>query len=138
MNDLVRVETSFNPEQAIRAYLNLRAMKGQLEDQAKEIETNMEQIAEALLQVSDEMGLSTLTAAGVGRATRRETTRFYSTDMPEFRRWAAAHCAEGAVELFEARLAQNAVKSWIETNPHLIPPGLESTTKTTMVISTVK
>lgn len=115
-----------NIEPHSRAYLAMRAAKRDLEDQVKKLEADMESLAEVMLA---ELKLQQATSINNDIASVQyvKRTRYYSSEMPALRAWVAA--TPGAVDLFEGRLHQGNLESWLTDHPELVPPGLQADVK---------
>jgi hypothetical protein len=60
-----------------------------------------------------------------GTVSLMEKTRYYTNDWDSFKKFVIEH---DAVDLLEKRIAQTNIKTFLEDNPSLIPPGLNSDT----------
>lgn len=58
-----------------------------------------------------------------GTIMMREQIRFYATDWEEFRKFVVEN---EAFDLLEKRIAQRNMAQFLESNPDLVPPGLNS------------
>ena len=61
-----------------------------------------------------------------GTISLKEKTRFYTQDWDSFKKFVIEH---DAVDLLEKRIAQSNMQTFLEENPKLLPPGLNSVTE---------
>jgi hypothetical protein len=122
--------TQLKVDQLVSIYLKMRNKKAALEKEIKAIEAQQEQVEIALLDEAKLLGVKSF-GTKHGTVIRSTKERLFSTDMPAFREFVLEN---KCVDLFESRLAQNAVKAWVEANPDKIPPGLQSDSKETISI----
>jgi len=107
------------------AFITLRDEKAKAASAAKaaeaEITIKMDSIKRQLLDYCDKSGVESVRTAS-GMFYRSVKTRYWASD------WAAMHefiQQNETFDFFEKRLAQGAVKSFLEENPDVFPPGLK-------------
>ena len=119
-----------NIEPVSRAYINMRDAKRKLEDEIKQIEEQMEQLAAVMLsELKQQQATSINNDVASIQYVRR--VRYYSSEMPAFRQFAKEH---DALDLFENRLHQGNITQWLEEHPDIVPPGLQADTKETVKV----
>jgi hypothetical protein len=108
----------------VKAYINLRTAKDDLrrtyELQDKEMQDQMNMIQSEILDFCKTSGLDSLKTK-YGTAMRNVKERYWCTDWDSFRSFVKEN---DAIELFEKRIHQTNMKQFIETNPELLPPGM--------------
>lgn len=110
-------------------FVKIRDRRAELAAEFKAQDDNLkdqqERIKEALLQhCKDHEVDSVRTAKGVFYRTVK--TRYWTSDWEAMRNFAVEH---DALDFFEKRLNQSAVKSFLEENPEAVPPGLNIDSK---------
>lgn len=113
-------------EKLTRVYIKMRAKKAEveaeLEGQVSKIEEGMATIKGAILDYMKETGVESLrTDAGVVYRTVR--TKYSTSDWESMNKFILEH---GVPELLEKRIQQTNMKAFLEENPDLLPPGLNS------------
>lgn len=108
----------------VKAYINLRTAKDDLrrsyELQDKEMQDQMNMIQAEILDFCKNSGLDSLKTK-YGTAMRSVKERYWCTDWDSFRNFVKEN---DAIELFEKRIHQTNMKQFMETNPELLPPGM--------------
>lgn len=108
----------------VKAYINLRTAKDDLrrsyELQDKEMQDQMNMIQSEILDFCKNSGLDSLKTK-YGTAMRSVRERYWCTDWDSFRNFVKEN---DAIELFEKRIHQTNMKQFMETNPELLPPGM--------------
>lgn len=108
----------------VKAYINLRTAKDDLrrsyESQDKEIQDQMNMIQSEILSFCKNSGLDSLKTK-YGTAMRSVKERYWCTDWDSFRNFVKEN---DAIDLFEKRIHQTNMKQFMETNPELLPPGM--------------
>lgn len=108
----------------VKAYINLRTAKDDLrrsyELQDKEMQDQMNMIQSEILDFCKNSGLDSLRTK-YGTAMRSVKERYWCTDWDSFRNFVKEN---DAIELFEKRIHQTNMKQFMETNPELLPPGM--------------
>jgi hypothetical protein len=108
----------------VKAYINLRTAKDDLrrsyELQDKDMQDQMNMIQSEILDFCKNSGLDSLRTK-YGTAMRSVRERYWCTDWDSFRNFVKEN---DAIELFEKRIHQTNMKQFMETNPELLPPGM--------------
>jgi phage terminase large subunit GpA-like protein len=108
----------------VKAYINLRTAKDDLrrsyELQDKEMQDQMNMIQSEILSFCKNSGLDSLKTK-YGTAMRSVKERYWCTDWDSFRNFVKEN---DAIDLFEKRIHQTNMKQFMETNPELLPPGM--------------
>jgi phage terminase large subunit GpA-like protein len=108
----------------VKAYIKLRSAKEDLrrsyELQDKDLQDQMNTIQFEILDFCKNSGLDSLKTK-YGTAMRSVKERYWCTDWDSFRTFVKEN---DAIELFEKRIHQTNMKQFMETNPELLPPGM--------------
>mgnify|MGYP003650467254 CR=1 FL=1 len=122
-------------DKMVKAYIKMRdhrsALKAQYEDEDASVKDQMAFIETELLELCKTVGTDGLKTQ-FGTVSRSVKTRYDATD------WEAMHkfvLEQSAPDLLERRVAQRAMKEFIENNPELMPPGLNVTSQYAITIT---
>jgi DNA-binding ferritin-like protein (Dps family) len=109
----------------IKIYRKIREAKDELSAKFKKeeeaLKEQMQQVESLLLEAITSTGGESIRTE-YGSATRQIKERFWSTDWDEFKKFALAH---NALDLFEQRIAQKNMATFLKENPTKIPAGLQ-------------
>lgn len=109
-----------------RVYLKMRAKIQEIE---KEYDTKIEALKAQQQEVKNAMKDQLLKLGGRSFRTEHGTiiltqkTRYYTQDWDSFKKFVVEH---DVVDLLEKRIAQTNMARFLEENPSLVPPGLNS------------
>ena len=112
-----------------RAYRNVRS---KIQVISQEYETKIEELKEVQQQISTAMKDQMLAAGLKSVRTDNGTiilgtkTRYTTADWDSFKQFVLEH---QVLDLFEKRIAQTNMAQFLEENPGLVPPGLNSDTE---------
>jgi len=112
-----------------RIYMKMRVAIQELE---REYDTKLEDLKSQQQAVKNAMkdqmlALGTKSArTEFGTVTLTEKSRFYTQDWDSFKHFVVEH---DAVDLLEKRIHQSNMAKFLEENPSLVPPGLNSDTE---------
>jgi hypothetical protein len=121
-------------EKLTRIYIKMRDKKAEvtheMEDRIHKIEEDMKTVKQAILQHMKDSGVESLrTSAGIVYRTVRTT---YSTsDWESMHKFIVEH---GVPDLLEKRIQQTNMRAFLEENPDLLPPGLNSNAEYSVTI----
>jgi hypothetical protein len=108
----------------VKVYVKLRsardALRNDYENKDKELQAQMNVIESEILNFCKTSGLDSLKTQ-YGTAIRSIKERYWCTDWDSFRNFVKEH---DAIDLFEKRIHQTNMKQFMESNPELLPPGL--------------
>jgi hypothetical protein len=111
-------------DKMVKAYIKMRdrrsELKAQYEDEDAGIKEQMESIEGELLELCKTTGTDGLKTQ-FGTVSRSIKTRYDASDWESMHKFILEHSAP---DLLERRVAQRAMKEFIESNPELMPPGL--------------
>ena len=109
-----------------RVYIKIRdaraALKAKFEEEDTALTEQLDMIKRALLDYCTEHGVESVrTSEGVFYRTTK--TRYWTSDWESMHSFILKH---EVPEFFEKRLNQSAVKQFLEDNPEIVPPGLNT------------
>jgi hypothetical protein len=117
-----------------KVYRKIRDRIGKL---TQEYETQVEELKAQQAEIANAMK-DTLMATGQKSASTEEgtiilgtKTRYTTHDWESFKKFVLDH---EVPELFEQRIAQRNMTTWLTENPTLVPPGLDQATEYTITV----
>lgn len=121
-------------EKFVKAYIKMRdaraALAKKYEDEDKAIKDQMEIIEHTLMDVCKKAGADSIRTTA-GTVIRSVKTSYWTSD------WESMHNfikENQALDLLERRIAQRAMKDWLETHPDQMPKGLNTESKYTVTV----
>ena len=106
-----------------------RKMRDKMSELTREYDTQMavlqeqkDEIADALKEQMNTLGVKSL-RTDQGTVVLSVKTRYSTADWDSFKKFVTEH---DALDLFEKRIAQLNMKQFLEENPGVVPPGLNS------------
>jgi hypothetical protein len=121
--------STLNVEQLVKAYIKMRDARQQLLREFDEADDRIKQqqdvVQQALLELCKETGTDGLKTSA-GTVTRTIKTRYWTSDWNSMKNFIKEH---DAFELLEQRVHQTNMKSFLEDNPNLMPPGMNIDSK---------
>lgn len=112
-----------------RIYIKIRnrvqELNQEYETQIEELKVQQAEIANAMKDQMLALGSTTLRTDS-GTIMLSKKTRYNTSDWDEFKRFMVEH---DAIDLLEKRIAQTNMSKFLEENPGLVPPGLNSDTE---------
>jgi hypothetical protein len=116
--------STVNVEHLVKAYIKMRDARQQLQREFDEADDRIKQqqdaVQQALLELCKETGTDGLKTSA-GTVTRTVKTRYWTSDWNSMKNFIKEH---DAFELMEQRVHQTNMKSFLEENPNLMPPGM--------------
>ena len=115
-----------------------RKIKMEIDTMTQEYDTKLEvlkgQQDEIKFEIKDRMKAMGVTSvkSPFGTVSMRQSTRYNTNDWGSFKEFILEH---GAVELLEKRIAQTNMAQFLEENPGVLPPGLNSHSEFNIVIT---
>lgn len=107
-------------EKLVKVYLKMKAAKADLEAQVKKIEAQMDQVKAGLLDYLKTQNLETARTSE-GLFYRSVKKRFTTNNWEAMGKFVLEHQVP---ELYEKRLHQGNMQTFLEEHPDLLPPGL--------------
>lgn len=122
MSDEVESQAAVPLEKLTRVYIKMRDKKAELGNQAVKLENDMGTVKTAILNHMKSLGVESLrTEAGTVYRTVR--SQYSTSDWESMGKFILEH---GVPELLEKRIQQTNMRVFLEENPDLLPPGLNS------------
>ena len=113
-------------EKLVKIYLKLRTRMTELtqeyDTQAEVLKGQQDEIKNAIKEQMKAMGVTSVRTTE-GTAVMSVKTRYYTQDWDSFKKFMIEH---EAVDLLEKRIAQLNMAQFLEENPGVVPPGLNS------------
>lgn len=138
-NTVVETESEASPkvsvDRLVRAFLKMRTAKEKMvkehEEQVAKLDEGLKTIKLALLGYCKENNIDSAKVAGVGMFYRGVKKRYWTNDWEAMGKFVVDH---GVPELFEKRLHQGNMESFLEQHPDLLPPGLNVDSEFTITV----
>ena len=105
-----------------KIYMKMRTKISELNSEIAKIEEQKEQVSTAMRDKMKELGVNSV-RTDHGTVTMLKKTRYYTQDWDSFKKFVVEH---DVVDLLEKRIAQTNMARFLEENPSLVPPGLNS------------
>mgnify|MGYP003344778302 CR=1 FL=1 len=129
---------TYDANKLVQVYIKMRDAKAKImrdaEDEANDIQAQMDTIEKALLEICKQTGQDGGKTSH-GSFTRTVKTRYEATNWPKMYEFIRAH---NVPELLEQRVHQTNMKQFIEENAGLIPIGLNTDSEYTIVVTRSK
>jgi hypothetical protein len=128
-------EDSIPLDKLVKIY---RKIKLEIDTMTQEYDTKLEvlksQQDEIKFEIKDQMKALGVTSvkSPFGTVSMRQATRYNTNDWSSFKEFILEH---GAVEVLEKRIAQTNMAQFLEENPGVVPPGLNSHSEFNIVIT---
>lgn len=128
-------EESIPLDKLVKIY---RKIKLEIDTMTKEYDTKLEELKaaqdEIKFEIKDQMKALGVTSvkSPFGTVSMRQSTRYNTNDWGSFKEFILEH---SAVELLEKRIAQTNMAQFLEENPGVLPPGLNSHSEFNIVIT---
>lgn len=119
-------EESVPLDKLVRVYMKMRAAIQEIE---KEYDTKLEELKaqQQLVKNSIKDQMLSMGSKSIrtdfGTVVLAQKTRYYTNDWESFKQFVIDN---DAVDLLEKRIAQSNMAKFLEENPSLVPPGLNS------------
>jgi hypothetical protein len=125
------MENELNADRLTKIYVKIREARRELAKKDKELEEQLDMVAQQLLEICKEQGAATIRTSH-GTISRRTTKRYWPTDWDAFYKFIKEH---DAMPLLFQRINTNNMDQFLEENPELHPPGLNADVTQTVVIT---
>ena len=126
--------STVNVEQLVKAYIKMRDARQHLQREFDEADDRIKQqqdaVQQALLELCKETGTDGLKTSA-GTVTRTVKTRYWTSDWNSMKNFIKEN---DAFELLEQRVHQTNMKSFLEENPNLMPPGMNIDSRYTITV----
>ena len=138
MSDEVESQATVPLEKLTRVYIKMRDKKAELEteleNQVGKLENDMGTVKAAILNHMKSLGVESL-RTDAGTVYRTVRTKYTTSDWESMGKFILEH---GVPELLEKRIQQTNMKVFLEENPDLLPPGLNSNMEYSVTIKRSK
>lgn len=111
-------------DRLVRIYMKMRAALQELDAQIEAIKEQQQEVKNEIKDRMRALGTKSL-KTDYGTVSLMEKTRYYTQDWDSFKQFLVQH---DAIDLLEKRIAQTNMRTFLEENPALVPPGLNSDT----------
>ena len=116
-------------DKLVKIYRKLRTRMTELtqayDTQAEVLKAQQDEIKNAIKEQMKAMGVTSVRTTE-GTAVMSVKTRYYTQDWDSFKQFVIDN---HALELFEKRIAQSNMAQFLEENPGVVPPGLNSSSE---------
>ena len=112
-------------DRLVRIYMKMRAALQELDAQIEAIKEQQQEVKNEIKDRMRALGTKSL-KTDFGTVSLMEKTRYYTQDWDSFKRFVIE---QDAVDLLEKRISQTNIRTFLEENPALVPPGLNSDTE---------
>jgi hypothetical protein len=118
-------------EKLAKVYTKIRDKRRELAKQDEELKEQLDLVANELLSICKEQGASTI-RTDYGTVSRRVTKHFWTSDWDSFFKFVKEN---DAFSLVQQRINNTNMSQFLEENPEVLPPGLNSEVTQTVVIT---
>jgi len=112
-------------DKLVRIYMKMRTKLSELDAEVEGIKEQQQLIKTEIKDRMRSVGAKSMKTE-YGTVSLTEKTRYYTQDWDSFKRFVIEN---DAVDLLEKRIAQTNMKTFLQENPTLVPPGLNSDTE---------
>ena len=125
------MEKELNADRLTKIYVKIREARRDLAKKDKELEDQLNLVAQQLLEICREQVAATIRTEH-GTVSRRSNKRYWPTDWDAFYRFIKE---QDAMSLLFQRINTSNMEQFLEENPDLQPPGLNADVTQTVVIT---
>ena len=111
-------------DKLVAIHAKIKAKQAKLDKELAELEEQREEIRLAIKDQMKALGLTSVRTSS-GTVSLMKSTRYNTQDWDSFKAFVLEH---QVVDLLEKRIAQTNMAQFLEENPGVLPPGLNSTT----------
>jgi len=112
-------------DKLVRIYMKMRTDIQDLDAQIEAIKEQQQSVKNEIKDRMRDTGVKSL-RTDHGTVSLMEKTRYYTNDWDSFKKFMVE---QDALDLLEKRIAQGNMKLFLEENPGVVPPGLNSDTE---------
>jgi hypothetical protein len=112
-------------DKLVKIHAKIKANMEALDKQLAELEEARTEIRLAIKDQMKALGLTSVQTSS-GTVSLMKKTRYNTQDWDQFKAFVLEH---DAVDLLEKRIAQSNMAQFLEENPGVVPPGLNSVTE---------
>lgn len=125
------MEKELNADRLTKIYVKIREARRDLAKKDKELEEQLDLVAQELLEICKEQGAATIRTSH-GTVSRRSNKRYWPTDWDAFYKFIKE---QDALPLLFQRINTTNMDQFLEENPDSYPPGLNADVTQTVVIT---
>ncbi len=111
-------------DKLVAIHAKIKAKQAKLDKELADLEEQREEIRLAIKDQMKALGLTSVKTSS-GTVSLMKSTRYNTQDWDSFKAFVLEH---QVVDLLEKRIAQSNMAQFLEENPGVVPPGLNSTT----------
>jgi hypothetical protein len=111
-------------DKLVAIHAKIKAKQAKLDKELAELEEQREEIRLAIKDQMKALGLTSVRTSS-GTVSLMKSTRYNTQDWDSFKAFVLEH---QVVDLLEKRIAQSNMAQFLEENPGVVPPGLNSVT----------
>ena len=111
-------------DKLVAIHAKIKAKQAQLDKALADLEEQREEIRLAIKDQMKALGLTSVKTSS-GTVSLMKSTRYNTQDWDSFKAFVLEH---QVVDLLEKRIAQSNMAQFLEENPGVLPPGLNSVT----------
>ena len=119
------MEAAVPVDKLVRIYMKMRTAIQDLDAQIEAIKEQQQAVKNEIKDRMRDTGVKSL-RTDHGTVSLMEKTRYYTNDWDSFKKFMVE---QDALDLLEKRIAQGNMKLFLEENPGVVPPGLNSDTE---------
>lgn len=127
-------ESELSAEKLAEIYIKIRDKRAEIKDKYEsedsDLKDQMDMLAEKMLDICETQGADSLKTK-TGTIIRKVDTRYWTSDWESFYDFVKDN---EAYPLLEKRIHQTNMKQFLEENPDLLPAGLQSDSKYSIVV----
>jgi len=111
-------------DKLVAIHAKIKAKQAKLDKELAELEEQREEIRLAIKDQMKALGLTSVRTSS-GTVSLMKSTRYNTQDWDSFKAFVLEH---QVMDLLEKRIAQTNMAQFLEENPGVVPPGLNSVT----------
>lgn len=123
-------EKKYTADLLAKIYVKIRDKRRELAKQDEQLKEQLDTVSAKLLEICKEQGASTI-RTDHGTVSRRVTKNYWTSDWDSFFKFVKQH---DAFSLVQQRINSTNMSQYLEENPELVPPGLNSEVNQTVTI----
>jgi len=123
-------EEKITADRLAKIYVKIRDKRRELAKQDDELKEQLDLVAQKLLDICKEQGASTI-RTDHGTVSKRVTKNYWTSDWDSFFKFIKDN---DAFSLVQQRINSTNMSQFLEENPELVPPGLNSEVNQTVTI----
>ena len=123
-------EEKITADRLAKIYVKIRDKRRELAKQDDELKEQLDLVAQKLLDICKEQGASTI-RTDHGTVSKRVTKNYWTSDWDSFFKFIKDN---DAFSLVQQRINSTNMSQFLEENPDLVPPGLNSEVNQTVTI----